>query len=130
MSRLNMVGLSMETNTQTISTENVLQLIADPRRRTILHHLRETGGIAVSVDELTDALATKRTEPSPRDATNTLSSRQSADDAGAKAELHHDHLPRLADAGIIEYDRHDGLVRYHAHERLESLLQFVSTHLE
>lgn len=130
MSRLNMVGLSMVTNTQTISTEKVLQLIADPRRRTILRHLRDTGGIAVSVDELSNALAAKRTDLSPKDVTSTTSLRQSADDAGAKAELHHDHLPRLADAGVIEYDQHDGVVRYHPHERLETLLQFVSTHLE
>ncbi|GAB7019782.1 ArsR/SmtB family transcription factor [Halostagnicola bangensis] len=120
----------MDANTQTISTETILQLVAHPRRRTILHQLRETGDMVVPIDELTAAVAIQRTGPSPKSATNTPLSRNSEDNTSDKAELHHNHLPKLADAGVIEYDRYDGTVRYRSHDRVEALLEYISTHLE
>lgn len=118
-SRLNMVGLIMTTDTQTVSTETLLQLLADPRRRTILHHLIESGDGAVAVEELTKTIAT--------DGGNAANSHSR--NARAGVELHHTHLPKLAEAGFIEYDRQTGTVRYQPADRVEKLLRFVSTQL-
>lgn len=39
--------------------------------------------------------------------------------------LHHQHLPKLADAGIIEYDARSQTVRYHGGSQVENLLESV-----
>jgi hypothetical protein len=36
--------------------------------------------------------------------------------------LLHNHLPRLADAGVLEYDQRSEMVRYWGDSRLETLL--------
>jgi len=36
--------------------------------------------------------------------------------------LHHVHLPKLADAGLLFYGLEEGTVEYHGSERLESFL--------
>lgn len=109
----------MLPNTRPVTTETLLELLADPQRRTVLRHLRETGECDVA--ELIEAIAT--------DGGTTASHRPSHETVSA-VELHHSHLPRLADAGIVEYDRTAGVVRYRGTDRLEALLRAVSRHVE
>ena len=115
-----MVGLTMNTNTQAVSTETLLQLVADPWRRRILDHLRENGDCAVTLDELHETVAADGGEQTPH---------HTAEDP-VLIELQHTHLPKLAETGVIEYDRHRRTVRYRSNERVEALVQFVSTRLE
>lgn len=116
-----MVKLPMTTNTQCVSTDTLLEHVANPRRRTILHRLRANGDDAVALDELTETIATDG---------GTAQVRHAPGDTRAAVELHHTHLPKLADAGLIEYDQGKGTVRYLPNDRLEALLEFVSTRLE
>lgn len=111
----------MTPNTQTPSTETLLELVADPRRRMILRHLSENGDGAVALDELTGTIATGGGQEMVRHAPG---------DTRASVELHHTHLPKLAGAGLIEYDQRSETIRYRSHDRLEALLEFVSARLE
>ena len=129
LSRLNMVGLIttintqliMTINTQDISTETLLKLLAHPRRRAVLHHLQGSGGDAVPLDELVETTAP--------DGGREMA-RYSTEDAHAEVELHHLHLPKLAEAGVVECDAHEETIRYHSNDQVEKLLHFVSTQLE
>ena len=116
-----MVGLLMTTNSQAVSTEKLLTLVADPQRRLILTHLQENGEGAVRIEELTEPIAADGGD---------AQTRRGSDDTHAVVALQHTHLPALAEAGIIEYNHQEGTVRYHSNDRLEELLQFISTRLE
>lgn len=116
-----MVGLTMTASTHSISTESLLEVVADPRRRMVLHRLQETDETAVDIEELTETIVTD----GGRTAGRSLS-----DESRALTELRHIHLPKLAEAGLIEYDQRSGAVRYCSNDRVERTLEFVSTHLE
>ncbi|AHG00113.1 hypothetical protein HALLA_16215 [Halostagnicola larsenii XH-48] len=118
----------MTTNTQTISTETILRLVADPRRRTILRQLRENDSV-IAVEDLTGVATERGAQSTPRAETDPPAPRTD-EQRVTRAELHHTHLPQLADAGVIEYDSRTGTVRYRSHDRVEALLGFVSSRLE
>ena len=78
-----------------LSESEVHELLADERRRLVLDSLAERSG-AVDVAELA-ATVTKREDGSQAPDRATRKS--------VEADLHHRQLPRLADVGIIDYDR-------------------------
>lgn len=92
--------------------DEVLQLLASERRRTALSALRDRRGEPVPVDLLVDLVA-ERERPPPGPASHREL---------VEIDLHHVHLPRLADAGVIAYDPVEETVRYEEAELLESLL--------
>lgn len=105
----------MHSETQTASTETLLRAVADPERRAALRHLQATDSHGVDVDDLAKAVA---------------SPGQPTDDEKIAIELYHTHLPVLADAEVIEFDRKRGSVAYRGDDRVEALLQFISDRLE
>ena len=90
-----------------------LSLVADRRRRKLLEQLRHNGGGAVQIDALVDHLF--QAEPAAAD------DRQSSRDQLA-IELYHSHLPKLADQGIVDYDRERGTIEYRPDDHLETVL--------
>ncbi len=107
----------MHSETQPASTETVLRIVAGPTRREILRHLQETDKRTVSIDDLAEAL-----EAGER-STGAAEGRTSI-------ELHHSHLPMLADANLIEYNQGRGSIAYRGDDRVENLLEFVSERLD
>lgn len=90
--------------------EQLCKLLADSTNRTILTILNEAAQ-DLSVDELATQLMSRDEVPS-----------QSADEARfhrVMLSLHHNHLPRLAEAGVIRYDRDTHRVRYGDHTAVE-----------
>jgi len=86
-------------------TDTYLQLVADRRRRHLLQTLREED--TASVDDLAGKLAS---------------------DGGASPErvavdLHHNHLPKLADEEIVEYDSRSNTVRYSPPKQFEAVAE-------
>lgn len=84
------------------SMDTLLELVADSRRRAILRHLDESEpGVPVETDALVDRLLATEDDAS--------------DSEGCRRrlaiELHHHHLPKLADAGLVAYDPDAGVVR-------------------
>ena len=81
-----------------METHEVFALLADTDRQSVLMDLLETDGRS-TVGALADQLAARR--------------RNQADELErdrAELRLVHNHLPRLADHGVIEYDRERGIV--------------------
>lgn len=107
----------MYSNTQAATTETLLRVVADPKRRAILRHLRATDSRAVDVQDLSEAIE-------PRGGSTD------AERSQRSIELRHTHLPMLAEENVIEYDRERNYVTYRGDDRTEALLTFVSERLE
>jgi hypothetical protein len=95
------------------SLDASLQLIADHRRRGIVQHLRHETDGTTTFDELVDRMHR-------RDSDSTDDPRPSREELAI--QLHHTHLPKLADHGLVDVDLRSGIVRYHPDERVETML--------
>lgn len=105
---------------QSISTERALELLTKPQRRQILHQVADTPD-RTTVDQL-------KTWLEPADST-----RSDEGDSGERRgiELHHLHLPKLQDAGVIEYDASQGIVHQgQQFQEVLSLLEVIEGHRE
>jgi DNA-binding transcriptional ArsR family regulator len=90
----------------------IFELLASDRRRCALGELRAAAPEAVAVDDLADRL--REREPT------------AADRDRVRIALYHKTLPRLADAGVVDFDRRADVVRYRAHEPVEAILDAVT----
>lgn len=89
-----------------------LDILASDRRCNILSYLLTRSDTLVSREEIVDALLDcEPGEPGPATRRELL-----------EIDLHHVHLPKLADTAIIDYDPTSGMVEYRASDDLESLL--------
>ena len=97
-----------ETPTQlrTERVDELLTLLADSERRTILTHLRNRGEGTTSLDALATVLASS--SPVEQDY--------------ARVRLHHTHLPKLAQTPLLDYDPATTTVEYHRDPEFEFLL--------
>lgn len=96
------------------SIDVILGVLANRRRRNLLEYLRDRS--RATVDDLIDHLQ-------ERESVGELEAGRdgpSRDDV--ELTLVHIHLPKLADAGAIEYDERNREVRYRGDERLDALL--------
>lgn len=100
------------TQSQTDRLDELLSVLADSDRRTVTAHLRETPTDTATLDELATVLATHST----------------LDRGRIRMQLHHTHLPKLAEIAGIDYDPDTKIVSYHGHPELESLLDTLRTH--
>lgn len=80
--------------------------LAHPVRRAVLAHQRETGATVTTVDALAGYLA---------------SSFDALDEARARTLLHHVHLPKLRELGVVEYDERSGAVRYSVPDAVDAV---------
>lgn len=93
--------------------DDVLEILAHPRRRQVLRHLRATG--STSVDAVLDHVVTG-------DEADSVARRRRV-----AIQLHHVHLPKLVDAGLLTHDDGRGVVELTAsNEFVESLLSLVN----
>lgn len=107
----------MESNT--VPADAVVDAMADQRRRTVLQTLTENGQSATSMTTLTDAVAERAT------------SEALSDDEHRQRillALHHRHLPKLADAGLVRYDSEGGRIRSTLGDSEQDLLETVDAH--
>lgn len=89
--------------------------LASPRRRHVLDRLLVHGG-RTELSELADEIATVEHE------TTT----DGAPDGRAKLvrlDLHHSHVPKLAEAGVLEYEPESGLIELDDADRAKRLLE-------
>jgi DNA-binding transcriptional ArsR family regulator len=89
------------------SLDESLRLLADHNRRAIIRELRRSSEEVRTFEELINRLHDDG---------------QDTERAALAIKLRHTHLPKLAEAGLLEYDRRSGAVRYDPDERVETLL--------
>ena len=77
-----------------------LDLLSNRRRRYALYYLREQGG-AVTLQALASEIASRE-----RDGEDDAD----PDVAHVRADLYHSQLPRMDSAGVVAFDKDDGVV--------------------
>lgn len=104
-------GRTEETNALPVST--VFGVLADERRRHVLYYLIEDADGTAETSEIADHLGSVLPEPAGTDPDAVL------------AELHHRHLPKMEDAGLLEYEVSGGTIRYLGDPLVEDCLARV-----
>lgn len=87
--------------------EDVLAALGHPLRREVLRYCVEQSTRDTDLYSLTDHLVAEGRHDE-RERVALL--------------LHHLHLPKLADMGLVEFDPKSGQVRYHPSDELEQLI--------
>jgi len=82
--------------------EGELLALASPERRKVLDHFVATDTEVADVEVLSCKVARVQTDGGS----------ESISTEAVRAELHHVHLPKLADCDLVEYDSRSGTVRY------------------
>lgn len=95
------------------SLDACLRVVADRRRRRVIQQLRREADGTMAFDELVNGI---QGSDSMRDDERFGNREHLA------IELEDTHLPKLADHGVVEYDRRSGAVRYQPVERIETVL--------
>ena len=98
-----------------LSLDALLDILANQRRRYLLEYLWERPDGVGSFEE-----ATKHTIA---EIGRKQGYQPNHDDIQVDLQQH--HLPKLADAGIIEYDIRSQTIRYRDHDRLEEIYDRV-----
>ena len=105
----------IEKSEASLSMNAMLEILAHHHRREILRVLVGSADDSATVDELTNRIARVEAE---------RTGLQPGHDQ-IEMEFHHVHLPKLTDAGLVEYDARSTAVRYRSHDRLEELLEYL-----
>lgn len=114
-----MGGFCMDTEQQGVTTDELLEVVADPRRRLVLRYLCDNGEQPVTVGELATHLAA---EAGGTDGPE--------DTRPKRIPLEHVHLPKLDAAGLVDFDGRTVSLRTGPRERTRQLLQFIDEELE
>ncbi|WP_415382631.1 hypothetical protein [Halosimplex sp. TS25] len=88
------------------------ELLADRRRRAVIDVLRSAPRSSLELPALVDGVAAKTDE----------------DAATVASDLYHGHLPKLAAAGVIDFDEETRVVDYDSAPLLERCLDVAETH--
>lgn len=94
----------------------LLSILRDPLRRRTVRFCASASDRMFEFDDLVDHLA--------------RGDGLSADARGREEiaiDLHHRHLPKLAEAEVIEFDHHSGIIRYLGSDRIERWIQRIDT---
>lgn len=97
------------------AVDTAMDLLSDRRRRSVLEYLAETGGSA-SLTELAVEIAAQEAGAEP----NAISDHgdvSSRDRRAVRISLHHTHVPKLANADVIDYESETEMVTLTDHGR-------------
>lgn len=105
-----MSGATERVYEPALCPDTVFEVLADRHRRATLGYLRKSSDDVVSFGTLVTYIAESDVE-------------SDGHDRGQLAvRLHHVTVPRLADAGLVEYDTRSGSIRYRGHPVVETCL--------
>lgn len=98
---------SSDRRVEGAAADKLLSALSIGYNRSVLAHLSQSGDDVASLPELAAAVAERRddagqTDPEP-----------------IALYLHHAGLPKLAEAGVVDYDRRGNTVRYRGHPLLD-----------
>lgn len=92
------------------AVDDLLDTLRHPMRRVTIRYFERRAQPVASLDELV---------------AHVTESRRSGSSDEVRIQLVHNHLPKLADRGWLEYDPGSWEIRYHGHERADELLDEV-----
>lgn len=92
----------MGTTESTLSQDVVFDILSSPRRRYVLYHLRTTG-TPVELTNLAEKVAAWENDTAVSEITEQERKR-------VYVSLYQTHIPRLADVGLIDYDKESGMI--------------------
>lgn len=98
-------GPAGDTGVPAESVDEALSLLADRRRRYALYHLRDGDGGGIPLGELARGVAAVERDTDPDHVPEDEFER-------VYLGLRHNHVPRLEDAGVVEYDEDDNRVGF------------------
>lgn len=96
------------------SVDTTLETLAHPLRRDLIECCASANERLFDIHDVADDVVTARAAMG-----------ESIDTRDVLAQLHHQHLPFLADVGVIEFDPRGGQFRYERDERLERWLRRI-----
>jgi len=105
--------------TVTDRLDTIFGLLCNPRHRYLLYYLVSVDG---EVFELADAVTVVRNHEIAGTEMDDHPSRKEV-----RTTLHHTHLPRLADAEILDYDPRQGTIRLTGYNEAEEWLEYVES---
>ncbi|MEA5389609.1 hypothetical protein VB779_23030 [Haloarculaceae archaeon H-GB11] len=103
-----METLTLEAEFEPEAVDRILSALAHEHNRSVLNYFRNSSGSSASLDELADHVATEETS----------SGLESLEQVAV--HLHHAGLPKIADAGILDYDPRTKTARNRDHPLLAS----------
>ncbi|UPV73038.1 hypothetical protein M0R89_10800 [Halorussus limi] len=89
-----------DQQTAEVDLDDLFEVLADGQRRQLLAYLDSTDDDVAAFSELVDHVAEESGAVS------------NDDDERVAVNLHHNHLPKLEDANVVEYDPRSETVRY------------------
>lgn len=95
-----------------LSLDAILSLLAHHQRRDLLAYLSEEAAPTATVEECVGHLVEQEAER-----TGKRPGHEQVETA-----LHHSHVPKLVDAGIVDYDARNREIRYWGDDELEAWL--------
>lgn len=105
-------GRAEETNY--LPVDAVFTILSDEQRRHFLYYLIDEAGGTARVSDVVDYLDTVESEATPGEGDSIL------------VELHHRHLPKMEEAGLVDYDGEEGTIRYREDPLVEECLARVA----
>lgn len=100
----------MHTESKSKPIDNLLEAMADELNRRVLASLSAGSDDVVSLNELVDGV---------------VSGSDGRDAERVAIRLHHVSLPKLDEAGVLDYDAEENVVRYSPTPDVESLLDYL-----
>lgn len=97
------------------SPDTRLSVAGNQRRRQIIRYLRHQDNSTVTFESVVDQIGDRSRGNDPQQTREQIA-----------IELHHTHLPKLADHGIVQYHHGDGTVQYRGDDRVEALLDSLA----
>ena len=102
----------------TTHLDTYLKLFSDSQRRRIVQQLRDEAAGKTTVEDLADYLHGGTSGPLTAD---------SQDRDHLSLQLMHNHLPKLDEHGVVDYDRENKTVRYQPAAQVETVLDTLPT---
>ena len=102
-----------------LSPDTILYVVADEHRCAILNAVTNASEKTLEFEVLVDHVADWVGDEDAERASDEHRRR-------VRIALHHTHLPKLADAGIVDYDQRGHKVRYRSHPMVEEYLDLIA----
>lgn len=109
------------TNAELVLPDAVLSTLSNERRRIVLRSLSDAAESSMAVDALTTRVAERLWD---EDVTRTKKQHKKR----VEISLHHNHLPKLNECGMIDYGAGTGRVRLIDSELGQKVLTLMEPH--